>query len=56
MPIPENADETGVFGDLFDWPIIGLHVSLTPDGKILTFGTDQNGTNRDCTSMMYGIP
>ena len=43
MPVAENADEIGAFSDIFSWPIVGLHVGLTPDGKLLTFGTDQNG-------------
>ena len=43
MPVAENADEIGSFGDLISWPIIGLHVAMTPDGKLLTFGTDLVG-------------
>ncbi len=43
MPVAANADEIGSFGDLISWPIIGLHVAMTPDGKLLTFGTDLNG-------------
>ncbi|MGI9477301.1 MAG: lectin-like domain-containing protein [Hyphomicrobiaceae bacterium] len=33
----------GEWGELKDWPIIGVHAILTPDNKLLTFGTDQNG-------------
>src|SRR5689334_1267261 len=25
------------------WPLIGLHAALLPDGRVLTFGTDQRG-------------
>jgi hypothetical protein len=33
----------GQWSSVFDWPIIGIHCILTPDGKILTYGTDQLG-------------
>jgi Ca2+-binding RTX toxin-like protein len=33
----------GEWSDVFDWPIIGIQATLTPDGKILTYGTDQFG-------------
>ncbi len=31
------------WSDVFSWPIIGVHAILTPDGKVLTFGTGQQG-------------
>lgn len=33
----------GEWSDLFEWPLIGIHTILTPDNKILSFGTDQQG-------------
>lgn len=33
----------GRWGSVFDWPITGIHVILTPDNKILTYGTDLRG-------------
>lgn len=32
-----------VWSNVFNWPVIGVHAILTPDGKVLTYGTDQNG-------------
>ena len=34
---------SGSWSGLFSWPLIGLHMVLTPDGKILSYGTDQAG-------------
>ena len=33
--------QTGEWGDVVDWPLVGIHAVITPDGKLLTFGTDQ---------------
>lgn len=38
------ANITGSWGSLFNWPLIGLHSILTQDGKLLSFGTDLNGS------------
>lgn len=35
---------SGVWGGLFSWPIVGIHAVLTASGKLLTFGTDPDGT------------
>src|SRR5882672_12333642 len=40
MPVNPNI---GQWSGVFSWPLIGLHCIMTPDGKILTYGTDQNG-------------
>lgn len=36
-----DAAEKGMFGPLADWPFIGLHASLLPNGKVLTHGASQ---------------
>lgn len=33
----------GTWSEVFAWPIVGLHAILTPDGKVLTYGTDKSG-------------
>ena len=34
---------SGSWGSLFSWPLIGLHAIVLPNGKILSYGTDQAG-------------
>ncbi len=41
--MPAFQSTSGQWSSVFDWPIIGIHCILTPDGKILTYGTDQLG-------------
>lgn len=38
-----SSQTDGAWGDLLDWPLIGLHAIVTQDGKVLTFGTDSQG-------------
>jgi Ca2+-binding RTX toxin-like protein len=45
--------DTGDFGSVFNWPLIGIHSILTPDNKVLTFGTDLRG--RQGGSMYYDV-
>ncbi len=33
----------GVWSDVFEWPVIGIQSTLTPDGRVLSFGTNQLG-------------
>ena len=37
------VQDTGSWGELKDWPLIGLHAIVTQDGKVMTFGTDSQG-------------
>ena len=34
----------GAWSPPFNWPLIAAHMILTPDGRILSYGTDGNGT------------
>ena len=40
---PGSVATLGVFGPAFPWPIIPIHIALLPDGRVLSFGTDQQG-------------
>ena len=42
-PSAPNAGTAGAFGPAVTWPIIGLHVALLPDGRVMNYGTDANG-------------
>lgn len=37
------AQTDGTWGNLQAWPIIGIHSVVMDDGRVLTFGTDNNG-------------
>jgi len=39
---PANVTQ-GAWSAEFSWPIIAIHVSMLPDGRVLSYGTDQAG-------------
>lgn len=42
--IPATGDAVaGAFSPVFDWPLVGIHAVLLPDGRVLTYGTDLDG-------------
>jgi hypothetical protein len=42
--IPETGDPVaGTFSPVLDWPLVGIHAVLLPDGRVLTYGTDLDG-------------
>jgi Domain of unknown function (DUF1929) len=41
--VPTGGGDGGLFGPAFAWPIIPLHMALLPDGRVLAYGTDQQG-------------
>ncbi|WP_414462580.1 lectin-like domain-containing protein [Hyphomicrobium sp. DY-1] len=44
---------SGSWSDVAPWPIVAIHSVMTPDGKILTFGTDQKGVQG--SHMLYDL-
>jgi hypothetical protein len=40
---PTTAKTKGVFGPAVYWPIMPIHAAVLPDGRVLTYGTDEDG-------------
>lgn len=40
---PIDPGVGGIFGPPVPWPVIPIHVGLLPDGRVLSYGTDQQG-------------
>jgi hypothetical protein len=45
LAVPSSNDprQIGRFGAAFGWPLIPLHAALLPDGRVLSYGTDESG-------------
>lgn len=42
--LPAQGDPIkGVFSPVADWPLVGIHAVLTPDGRVLSYGTTIDG-------------
>jgi archaellum component FlaF (FlaF/FlaG flagellin family) len=41
--VPVGGGATGYYSPPLDWPLIPLHVALLPDGRVMSFGTDEQG-------------
>jgi hypothetical protein len=39
-----DAHTQGVFGPPVTWPLIGLHAVLLPDGRVMSYGTAEGGS------------
>ena len=51
--LPGNVGTLGIFGPAFPWPIIPIHIALLADGRVLSFGTDQQG--RQGAQLIYDV-
>lgn len=40
---PHEYQQRGMFGPVQSWPIIPIHGMLLPDGRLMSFGTDDKG-------------
>ncbi len=43
-PLASADNVDGAFSAVEDWPLIAVHAALTPDGRVLTYGTTGSGT------------
>jgi hypothetical protein len=42
--LPAQGDPVkGTFSPVVDWPLVGIHAVLTPDGRVLTYGSTSTG-------------
>jgi PA14 domain/Domain of unknown function (DUF1929)/Putative Ig domain/PKD domain len=41
--IPADANVKGMFSPVYNWPLIPLHTVLMPDGRVMSYGTRENG-------------
>ena len=51
LALADNTD--GAWSDVYDWPLIAIHAALTPDGRVLSYGTD--GTGKQTGYFIYDI-
>ena len=42
-PIPSDANVMGMWSPVKDWPLIAIHAILLPDGRLLTYGSNDLG-------------
>lgn len=47
------AHVDGAWSEVHDWPLIAIHAALTPDGRVLTYGT--TGTGQQTGYFIYDI-
>ena len=44
VSIPADAATKGMWSPSYNWPLNSIHSVLMPDGRVLTFGTNSDGT------------
>ena len=53
VPVSQDPRQIGRFGAAFGWPLIPVHVALLPDGRVLSYGTDERG--RQGSQFSYSV-
>ncbi|MGJ3628480.1 hypothetical protein AB5I41_18905 [Sphingomonas sp. MMS24-JH45] len=56
LTIPADAASKGMWSRKADWPIIPIHSSVLPDGRILTFGAPVGGKVQDGRTLVFWDP
>ena len=55
LPVAAQPQLDGVWSQVYNWPLIAVHAALTPDGRVLTYGTDGDGRRPATSSTTSGI-
>lgn len=56
LAIPADAAQAGMWSRTIDWPIVAIHASVLPDGRVLTFGAAQGGQEQDGRTLVFWDP
>lgn len=51
--IPADASSRGMWSQVYNWPLIPIHMGMLPDGRLMSFGTTETG--RQTGSSIYAI-
>src|SRR5262245_32009423 len=44
LPAAAQPNLDGVWSQVYNWPLISVHAAMTPEGRVLTYGTKADGT------------
>jgi YVTN family beta-propeller protein len=44
LPAVAQPQLDGVWSQVYNWPLISVHAAMTPEGRVLTYGTKADGT------------
>ena len=44
LPAAAQPHLDGLWSPVYDWPLIAVHAALTPEGRVLSYGTKGDGT------------
>ena len=44
LPAVAQPNLDGLWSPVYGWPLIAVHAALTPDGRVLSYGTKSDGT------------
>src|SRR6185503_9052368 len=53
LPAAAQPQLDGTWSSVFNWPLISVHAALTPDGRVLSYGTD--GAGKQTGYFIYDI-
>lgn len=56
LNIPADAARAGMWSAKTNWPIVPIHATLLPDGRVLTFGTPPGGNAQDRRQLVFWNP